>query len=258
MQPCSFCNYGTLGKLRISGADAGRFIATMTTANSERLALVGAAAPALLLTGEGEVIDVVMAIRTGDAEYMLTTSPSVAGEAFDWLLAHSKLCDGNGPVFPCLSITDETMSLAVAVLIGAGGRAVLDELVQGTLAASTMESLSLVQLDTVPVMVLTYPFLKEEVFELYCAPGRWDAIEHVLLSFPEIDPIPLQHYLDARRAHGTWFAAAEDGAYRYPDEAGLAHLIRPDASYVGAAALQERTHRDAPLPCSLPDSSTIP
>ncbi|MDR3037068.1 MAG: hypothetical protein LBU31_01465 [Coriobacteriales bacterium] len=241
MNHLNFCDMSTLGKLRISGAAAHDFVRIMFTADVAPLERLGGAAASFLLTGEGEVIDVVLIIRTGDEEYMVTTSAETAGEAFEWLNAHSAITDDAGPLFDGLTVTNETAALATVVLFGVGSRAVLDELsAQSFETAPHTGRLTMVQLDTVSVLAFESPVLPGigEVFELFCPPTSVEGLMHALLSFPEIDPMAPADYRALRAAHGTWFAPATDAAYVRPSDTGFAHLLRPQNDYVGAKALE--------------------
>jgi glycine cleavage system aminomethyltransferase T len=243
MTPCYFTDMSALGKLRINGADSEKFLTTMMTADMLPLQVIGGATTGLLLTGEAEIIDVAVIVRTGDAEFMVTTNPSVAHEVFEWLEAHAAISDDEGPVFPALTVSEQTDDLAVTVLYGEGTNSILDELIPGGLASALrLERLSMAHLDTVPAMILRPPFAFEGCFELFYPPQSREAVEHALLSFPEIDPASEDDYQKLRKEQGTWFEAADEAAYRHPDELDLMHLIREDQDFVGARALAKRLH----------------
>ncbi|MDR2493311.1 MAG: hypothetical protein LBD25_07665 [Coriobacteriales bacterium] len=232
-----------LGKIRIAGDAAARFVQAMTTVEGARLAQLGNVAPALVLTGEGEVIDVVTVARSGDAEYMLVTSSETAREAAAWLGAHAALADDESAVFEGLEITDETEKLACVSLFGPPAPAVLEELGASLPDADDsvgVGSLTVASLDGIPALVLRYPLLPEGHHEVFCAPAHLDALEHVLLSFPELDPLPAAEYAALRRKAGTWFEGAQEAAYRHPDTPALAALLRPGLDFVGARSLHER------------------
>jgi glycine cleavage system aminomethyltransferase T len=247
-----------LGKIRVSGEAAHDFIRIMFTADTAPLAEPGGVTPSLLLTGEAEVIDLVLIIRTGPSEYMVTTSPATADEAFAWLSAHGGIRDEKGAVFEGLALSDETEKLANVVLFGEGSTAVLTELADlaglgepdgpggpasgGFAAAPRMGSLTMVQLDTVPTLVLASPVLPREpsgeVFELFCPPEGAQGLINAFLSFPEIDPMEQDEYRQLREQQGTWFAPADDASYTFPNETPLIRLIRTPQDFVGAQALK--------------------
>ena len=246
MADIRFCDMSPLGKLRVCGAASHDFIRIMFTADPGAFEGLGGAAAALLLTGEAEIIDLAVIIRTGDDEYMVTTSAATADEAFAWLQSHSEIADDNGPIFEGLEITNETDSLADVVLFGEGSWAVLDELAGGSLELFPHNgSLVMAQLGTVPVLILASPVLPGEVFELFCPPQKLQPLTYALLSFPEIDPMTAEEYQELRASLGTWFTQAEDAAYTFPDEAGLMRLVRPAMDFVGGKALAQRCDKES-------------
>lgn len=239
-----FCDMSGLGKLRISGKDSHDFIRIMFTADVGVFKKIGNRAAALLLTGEAEVIDVVMIIRTGDNEYMVTTNEENTDEAFSWLLAHSQIKDEQGAIFGNLNISDESDALADIVLFGSGARKVLSELSKGTLDVSpSTEALSMVQLGNSAVLLLDVsgPLgFEQDAFELLCPNDSANGIIYMLMSFPEINPIELIDYIQIRTDRGTWFAASKDVAYVYPDDVQLMHLVRAQMDFVGGKSLSGR------------------
>jgi glycine cleavage system aminomethyltransferase T len=243
MADMRFCDMSALGKLRVSGTAAHDFIRIMCTADMASLAEPGGVTASLLLTGEAEIIDLVLIIRTGDDEYMVTTSPATADEVFSWLKAHGGITDDEGALFEGLTITNETGKLADIVLFGEGSTAVLDELSGQTRATSPcVGHLTMTQLDTVPTLIFRSPVLPREtkVYELFCPPASVLGLTNALLSFPEIDPMDAEEYQALREQQGTWFAQADEAAYAFPDEAGLLRLVRTPMDFVGGKALSAR------------------
>ncbi|MDR3052585.1 MAG: hypothetical protein LBU48_01830 [Coriobacteriales bacterium] len=239
--PCFICDMSDLGKLRLSGEDALDFIRTMFSCELDPLYQIGGCAAALLLTGEAEVIDVVLLIRTGDAEFMVTTSPQNTQEVYDWLEAHGRLKGESGPVFAHLDLSNETGSLSTIALIGSDAAAILDELASGGFsAAPRMGQLVMAQVDTVPAMVFAAPLLPEPVLEVFCAPGKKEGLLYGLMSFPQVSPLSLEEYQQLRADNHSWFAAADVAAYAYPDDLKLLHLVRGSFDFVGGKALQSR------------------
>jgi glycine cleavage system aminomethyltransferase T len=237
-----FCDMSAIGKLRISGTAAHDFIRTMFTADTALLEELGGATVSLLLTGEAEIIDVVLIIRTGDEEYMVTTSPQVVDEAFEWLKAHSTITDDNGAVFEGLELTNQTEALANVVLFGEGSREILDELSGYTFSTAPHTGrITLVQLDTVVALAFESLVLPGvEAYELFCPPAGAEGLKYVFMSFPEIDPLELEEYRALRVEAKTWFENASDASYIFPDEAKLLHLTRSSMDFVGAKALSQR------------------
>jgi glycine cleavage system aminomethyltransferase T len=218
----------------------------MFTAEVGALDEPGTVMASLLLTGEAEIIDAVLIIRTGDDEYMITTNSATAGEAFAWLEAHAEIKDDEGAIFEGLALSNETEKLAGVVLFGEGSTSVLEELAGRSLDAfPRLGSLTMAQLDTVPALILNSPVLpaETEVYELFCPPASVEGLTHALLSFPEIDSMDAKEYQALREQQGTWFAQADDAAYAFPDELGLLRLVRTPMDFVGAQALTTRLAR---------------
>lgn len=240
MAEIRFCDMSSLGKLRISGTAAHDFIRIMFTADLAAFDELGSSAAALLLTGEAQVIDAVVIIRTGDTEYMVTTLASTVDEAYAWLEAHGSITDDKGPIFEGLVISNETQGLADLVLFGPGSRAVLDELAGGSLADFAQTGrLTMAQLDTVVALVFDTPVVPGEAYELFVAPKDLEGLTHALLSFSQIDPMDYEEYLALRQGWGTWFAQGQNAEYTFPPVAGLMHLVRPSMDFVGGSVLKD-------------------
>jgi len=234
-----FCDMSALGKLRIHGEASHDFIRIMSTADPTAFEQLGGAKAGLLLTGQAEVIDVVVIIRTGDMEYMVITAAPTAKETFAWLEAHAKISDDKGKVFEGLTITDETDALSNLVLFGTGCRDVLDELTGGQLDTYPQTgTLTMAQLDTVAALIFDTPVVPGEAYELFIPPKDKRGLINALLSFPQIDPLELHEYQDLRKTWGTWFSHADVAAYTFPHKADLMSLVRPSMDFVGGVALQ--------------------
>jgi glycine cleavage system aminomethyltransferase T len=239
--PLNFTDISALGKLRISGEAAARFISTLFTADMTSLDAMGGATASLLLNGEGEIIDLVLLIRTGDREYMVSTNEACRQEVYEWLTAHSTLSDEAGALFEDLAITDESSQLACVALFGEGSQAVLEELAGAELLAFPHSgALTMAQLDTVAALILASPVLPGENYELFCQPAAAEGLQYAFMSFPEVQPASFAEYVEQRIQAQTWFAAADSAEYTFPAEAGLEHLLRLSNDFVGAQALRHR------------------
>jgi hypothetical protein len=228
-----------LGRIRLSGASAALFIHTMTTVDISSLDEVGAAAAALILTGQGEIIDLVILARTGDTEYMLTTHPATKDEVFAWLEAHAELSDEAGSVFSQLELEDKTKDLKTVAVYGPAAHCIVNDLAGGELDAALLgRCVGLCELDGLPAFVFSYPLLEGGYFELSVAPNCAPSLEHLLLSFSEIDPDSWEEYCAKRQAARTWFSGAEQSEYRRPDSPELSALMRTTRDFVGARALE--------------------
>lgn len=247
-----FCDISRLGKIHVSGASAPEFIRVMTTVEPWRVETPGQAARALVLNGEGEILDLIMIARTGEQEFLLIGNAEPAAELVEWLQAHAKLADNEGVlVFEDIEIQDSTAPVAALALYGPEAQMVLDELSAGDVSEELGDkSIALVTIGKLPVMVLRWPWLNAsaqdmplvlegEVFELYFSAQVVEEFKTILLGFAELDPESYDEYVDRRQKAHTWFGAAEDAAYLKPETAGLLALLRTDHDFVGAKALKE-------------------
>lgn len=247
-----FCNASDLGKIRLSGKSAPEFVRVMTTVELRRIETPGEASLSLVLNAEGEIIDLVMVGRTGQAEYMLITHPNTVDELTEWLEAHAALKDPEGQaVFEDLKVENRTKSLASFALYGPAAQMILDELGHTDVSAHLGDkNLTLITIGQLQVMVIRWPFLREhgqsmplmpegEVFEVYLPAQGAEDFKEILFGFEEIDLESFEDYLAKRKEVHTWLSASEDAAYIKPTSAGLKALMRAGKDFVGARALLE-------------------
>lgn len=225
------------GTLRVWGADAMRFLQALTSADVEGLGHPGAGAYGLVLTSESEIVDLVRIVRTGDVEFLLVTDAPVTDEVLEWLGRFSTLEDAEGRLFPDVSIEDQTGQLAALGLMGPGGADILCELA-GEGASGLQSALSTgvylgQDIGGLPMMVVT-DFEVESTLSIYASRAVATALWRTLMGFLEVQAVGFDQYVSIRRACGLWLDGVEDGRYRTPDEAGLAHLLRSGGGYVGS------------------------
>jgi hypothetical protein len=216
----------------------------------------GQLAPALLLTSQAEIIDIIMVARTGTEEFMLTAHPDTASEVFEWLLSHSQIADEAGAVFADLEISDQTDALATLALYGGSAAAILDELTSGgwQTALDGRAALGIVEIGRLSVMLVKWPFLQGGsadgladssaassadpwVYEIHLPKAANAELQNILLGFAEVDPESFDDYRQRRKAAHTWFSASERAAYTTPSTPGLLTLLRETRDFVGAKAL---------------------
>ena len=234
------CDLSFQGSIRVVGADAARFLQTLTTGDIDALDHVGACCHALALTAEAEVIDLVYVLRTGDYEFMLVVDAPVVSELVEWLGQACALKDDDGPVFPDVSVEDETGRLACLCLMGAGAQGVLLEFATRDETPALEKALSEglyfgTAIGGQPMMVACDPEV-EGSFLVYASRNIAIALWRALMGFEELQAVGFDQYVSIRRAHGLWLEGVDEGRYRTPAEAGLAHLLRPGGGYVGAGA----------------------
>ena len=125
------------GTIRIVGADAPRFVRTMYSGSMESFDQLFGISQGMILSSQGEVIDMVGVVRTGNDECLVVTSTDNVGEVLMWLEAHAELEDDKGRIFPDLTIEDQSMKLAMMLLYGPGSAELFDELQAACEAASS-------------------------------------------------------------------------------------------------------------------------
>ncbi len=231
------------GLLRVHGASSSFFLKTMLSADIDSLDHVGAGCHGLMLTAQGEIIDLIFVLRTGDLEYMLVTDAPVAEEAAEWLDSNSRVSDSNGRVFADVEVEDQGGSLSTLCMMGPGCSEMLDELA-GADPVSPASFTGMLQkglvfsdaIGSVPLMVATEPGL-EGALLVWGSESGIAMLWHALMGFEELQAIGFDQLVSIKRSHGLWLEGVEDGRYLKPAEAGLGHLLRVGGGFVGAAAL---------------------
>lgn len=234
-----FADISAIGKIRVSGLDAPKFIHIMTTVEANAVSDLGQVAPALLLTAQAEIIDIVMIARSGPQEFMLTTDPNTVQEVFEWLLAHSQIADDQGLIFADLDISNQTDKIATLALYGDDVELILGEITNTVVTDSLSDvNLGIMEIGQLPVMILKWPFLNEDVHEIHLPAAAVQDLQNLLLSFAEIDPESFAEYQMRRKAAHTWFIAAGQESYIKPVGSGFSGLIRRTLDFVGSQAFQ--------------------
>lgn len=223
------CDLSGCGVLRIAGASAARFVSTMFSGALEPLGSLGGFSQGLLLTGQGEAIDLVDVMRTGDDEYLMMTSADNRQEAFEWLSAHAELADDDGPVFGAVSLEDDSEKMAVLLMYG-------------STVSSNLEQLEKAAGGALPALVHAFDSacygVPEAPAYLLFAPRAFAAqMGEFLLQDLELNveyPEELERRLEEA---GQYCTALHEAAYANPLECGLEEYLRPEGGFVGANAL---------------------
>ena len=170
--------------LRLSGASASSFVSTMTTSP---MLQVGHCATSLILSGEGDVIDVVHVARTGAFEYMFVSSPDYADETFSWLKEASELERHGVRAFPDLSLNNETNKLTLFQCEGEHIDDVLSDYMQPGVFLPAVGTVSSVMFDKLPTLVLrpTSNFSSNRYF-IFIPPQFAAVFWRSLLSFNQL------------------------------------------------------------------------
>ena len=245
-----FSDVSRLGKIRLSGESSPEFVKVMTTVDLTRLSSPGKVAPALILNGEGYVLDLIMLSQTGEFEYLVVCNPDTSEELTEWLQAHAKLTTPEGvTVFEDIAVEDTSDRVATFALYGPDAQMILSELSGSDIQAQLGEDdLTTIIIGQLPVLLLRWPFLRDlnkdarpldggEVFEVHLPSQAAEDFEQILLGFVEIDPEGYEDYRQKRQHAHTWFDGADEAAYHRADTPALKSLMRASSDFVGAKAL---------------------
>lgn len=227
------------GMLRVSGPDSGFFLHTVLTCDVGSLTH-GHSSHALMLDGEGNVIDELLVICSGDDEYMLIVDAPVIDETFDWLKTIAAAVSARDGLFSEVQIGNESGALAMLAIMGPDRLSMLNELrtepnapdLSIQLGSGTCFTRSI---GGIPMMLIADE--PAETILVLCSREGAAALWQALLSFPELQAIGLRPYEQVMRDMGLWLDGLEEGRLLSVSESGLAHLLRETHDFVGASAL---------------------
>lgn len=223
---CDLSDYGTL---RVAGAGATLFVRTMFSGPLEPLQTLFGLSQGLLLNAQGEVIDVVGALRTGDDEYLLLTSPGNTEEGLEWLQAHVELADDNGPVFEGTVVEDQSEHLAVLALYGSAAPAVyhaLEEACAGQLVFMGAE-----------LAAGAYGVPGDPAFLLFAPVNLAAQVGDFLQGCLTLEVVDFGEFRSQALEAGRCNLLLDAAEYHTPAQLGLEHLLRSERDFVGARAL---------------------
>ncbi len=218
------------GTLRISGADAEAFLRIVCASDLKATAKLGGLALTLVLNSEGEIIDLVFLMRTGDAEYLMLTNPTNTDEVCEWLSAHAAIEDDAGRVFSDVTVEDQSDAMAALMLFGAASTKIHDDLIG---ACGT------------DLPYLDHEFSEEGygVAELPCylfmtATAFASQVGDFLNAYLELERLEVDAFKDLLFAMGAYDPRLADDAYFKPEDDRLRSLLRPTDDFIGARALR--------------------
>lgn len=225
--------------LLVSGASAG---ALASAALAGRELSVGEAAFEAVLTGEGCLLAVPLALRSGDHEVVLADVSGRGASLEAWLgFLASAESDGYAP-YAGTAVEDASDMLVPLLLAGASSGAVLSDYVrtpgEGLPARGRVAA---VHLDAIPALVARVPARGPEAWLVLVPARSARAIWRSLLSFREVSPVGLGAVRAlASRALPWWPALPAEG----PEGVGRDRLadwgvLRAGSGFVGARALGE-------------------
>lgn len=217
------------GMIRIYGADAPRFVRTMYSGSMESFDTLYGVSQGMILSSEGEVMDMVGVIRTGSDECLVITSTDNVAEILMWLEAHAELEDDNGPIFADVTIEDQSLKLALMLLYGERSDALVAELKEACEGKIYLIDARLAQ--------TTYAVPQGPGHILLVAPNMAHHIGEFLNSCEEVEALTLDEYQEHLAATGMICEQLMDAGYHKPDELGLTSFLRDVHDFVGARAL---------------------
>lgn len=217
------------GMIRIYGADAPRFVRTMYSGSMEQFDTLYGISQGMILSSEGEVMDMVGVIRTGNDECLLITSTDNIGEILMWLNAHAELEDDNGRIFPDVTIEDQSLKLAMMLIYGATSDALFAELQQACEGKIYMIA------SRFPETTYAVPQGPGHLFVV--APNMAHHIGEFLNSCTEVEVLKLDEYSEQLAATGMVCEGLQSAEYHKPAELGLEGFMRDVHDFVGARAL---------------------
>ena len=223
------CDISDMGVLRLYGSDCEAFLKTMFSGAMGCLEELFGVSQGLILNGQGQVIDLVSALRTGDSEFLLLCTASNSDEVFEWLSAHAELADDNGPVFGDTHLENDSEKMAIMALYGSG----LEGVLQALERACGQQQL-----------YLKCDFAKK-AYGIPFAPGCFlfvpmqlaESIGDVLQGILTLEVLNYDEYRRQLLDNGCLCEALEEGEYSTPQELGLMDYLRDGADFVGARAV---------------------
>ena len=218
------------GTIRIVGADAPRFVRTMYSGSMESFDQLFGISQGMILSSQGEVIDMVGVVRTGNDECLIVTSTDNVGEVLMWLEAHAELEDDKGRIFPELTIEDQSMKLAMMLLYGPGSAGLFDEL-QAACEASRIFMIGC-SFDEACYAVPEGP-----ARFFIVAPNMAPEVGRFLNERLNVEVLKLDEYTQQLMEAGQVAPALQDPGYHSPAELGLEGYLRDVHDFVGARAL---------------------
>jgi sarcosine oxidase subunit alpha len=231
------CDVSTLGKIEVTGPDAGCFL-DFVYANTMSTLEVGRMRYGVMLREDGHVMDDGTVARFARDRFFLTTTTVHAEK----VLRHIELCHqvlAPSLDVSCVGVTDRWAQLAIA---GPRSRELLGKLVDGgfDLATARFPHLSVADVTVcggVPARLYRVSFSGELAYELAVPVGYGDALARRLMELGE--PVRLEPYgteaMTVLRVEKGFAASGELNGQTTARDLGLAGLLSTRKDYVGRA-----------------------
>ena len=220
-----------MGRLDISGPQAGPFLDWIVTANASDLRQ-NRARYALICNEDGGIIDDTVFYRRSEDRYLLVCNASNRQYVVPWLMRWA------GERFPDTTIEDNTEATAMIAFQGPSTPEVLDGLCD--VNASGIRTFAAIEgtlLDSVPAFIGRTGYTGEDGFELIVAatdaPRIWQALMGEGAAPCGLGARDMLRLEAALPLHGHDINTATT-----PLEAGLERFVRLDKEFVGVQALR--------------------
>lgn len=200
------------------------------------------------LAGDGSVVSVPLALRTGPTELVLLDASSHAGPLIDWVERLCGMRDQEGRLVLGARSEDASALLVCLLLVGRAATRVLSDYVRAPERLPEPGHAAQVHLDAIGCLVANLGSSDSEgdAYLTLVPPQAARRVWRSLLSFAEVAPVGLDaiRELASRRA---WGRLLEPGKMTFADADELASwgLLRDGGGYVGARELLRRGPRHA-------------
>lgn len=227
----------SMGVIAVSGKSSTLFLNTMTTAPVNSMVL-GDVRFGLALTGEAEIIDVVLINKTGDESYTVYCSSENLTELYLWLEAHAALQQNKVKAFEDVSVSNESSKLAALAVLGKGAATVLSDYLTDDAVLPAPGTIAPVKLDNFDVLVsaVELPDITT-VYFLLVAPHDVVTLFRSFMSFEQVMPAGLEALRILIQRSYPGYGLVLQAAYTTPKEGHLLDLVRSTKDFVGAKNL---------------------
>lgn len=226
--------------LLVSGTSAEAFGRAMLAG---RNLAVGDASFEAVLTGDGSVCSVPLALRTGDTELVLL-DPTARGAALEgWARFLASVSQGDGAPLAGVEVEDAGDMLVPLLLAGAAAETVLADYVGSPADLPAPGRVSSLHLDAIPAVVARLPRVgaTAPAFLVLVPPTSARILWRSLLSFREVSPVGSEA-VRALTEGLPWgsLLLGEGPACATSEELAGWGLLRAGEGYVGARGLAGR------------------
>lgn len=234
-QACGVTDLSCMHLILISGEDAS---ALFETAWAGKLLSVGECHFGAVLAGDGSVVSVPFALRTGDHEYLLCDVTSRWEALTEWLTWLSNLTSEGKTPFRNAQVSDVTGSLVPFLVTGPKAVSILEDYLHNGEKLPEQAHVASLHLDKILSICAYIEHTKS--FLLLIPPAFSRVMWRSLLSFTEMQPVGIRAIMQYVQNMLPWEESILDSSKRVvfsKQELVQWGIARRNASYVGARAL---------------------